>query len=58
MGEKAVREVLPDATIARPGTMFGHEDRFLNRIGLGDGWQFWVNEGQTKIRPVSVSLHE
>ncbi|KAJ8662770.1 hypothetical protein O0I10_001734 [Lichtheimia ornata] len=54
LGEKAVREVLPDATIARPGTMFGHEDRFLNRIGLGDGWQFWVNEGQTKIRPVSA----
>lgn len=33
LGEKAVREVIPDATIVRPGTMWGHEDRFLNRIG-------------------------
>ncbi|KAF7721169.1 hypothetical protein EC973_005136 [Apophysomyces ossiformis] len=54
LGEKAVKEVIPDATIVRPGTMWGHEDRFLNRIGAGDGWQFWVNEGQTKIRPVSA----
>ncbi|KAG0172271.1 hypothetical protein DFQ28_005443 [Apophysomyces sp. BC1034] len=54
LGEKAVQEVMPDATIIRPGTMWGHEDRFLNRIGAGDGWQYWVNEGQTKIRPVSA----
>lgn len=32
-GEKAVREVFADATVVRPGTMYGHEDRFLNRIG-------------------------
>jgi NADH dehydrogenase (ubiquinone) 1 alpha subcomplex subunit 9 len=32
-GEKAVREVIPEATIVRPGTMYGQEDRFLNRIG-------------------------
>ncbi|KAG2227918.1 hypothetical protein INT45_011941 [Circinella minor] len=54
LGEQAVREVIPDATIARPGTMYGHEDRFLNRIGDGDGWQFWVNEGKAKIYPVSA----
>ncbi|KAG1171706.1 hypothetical protein G6F70_006804 [Rhizopus microsporus] len=54
LGEKAVREVIPDATIVRPGTMWGHEDRFLNRIGAGEGWQYWVNQGNTKIRPVSA----
>ncbi|KAL1933025.1 hypothetical protein VTP01DRAFT_8703 [Rhizomucor pusillus] len=54
LGEKAVKEVFPDVTIARPGTMWGHEDRFLNRIGVGDAFQFWVNEGKTKIRPVSA----
>ncbi|KAG2187895.1 hypothetical protein INT44_000645 [Umbelopsis vinacea] len=51
-GEKAVREVVPGATIVRPGTMYGQEDRFLNRIGTGEGWQFWVNESKAKIRPV------
>jgi len=33
LGEKAVREVIPETTIVRPGTMYGQEDRFLNRIG-------------------------
>lgn len=33
MGEKYVREIIPDATIVRPGMMWGHEDRFLNKIG-------------------------
>ncbi|KAI7862325.1 hypothetical protein BDF14DRAFT_1886201 [Spinellus fusiger] len=54
LGEKAVRQVIPEATIVRPGTLWGHEDRFLTRIGSGSGWQYWVNGGQTKIRPVEV----
>ncbi|KAI8989602.1 hypothetical protein BDB01DRAFT_848755 [Pilobolus umbonatus] len=54
LGEKAVREVIPDATIVRPGLMYGHEDRFLNRIGDADGWQYFANHGETKVRPVSV----
>ena len=32
LGEEAVRDAFPDATILRPATMFGDEDKFLNRI--------------------------
>jgi len=32
LGEEAVREAFPGATIIRPSTVFGDEDRFLNRI--------------------------
>lgn len=31
-GEEAVRRAFDGATIVRPGTMFGHEDRFLNQM--------------------------
>lgn len=32
LGEDAVRRAFPGATVVRPATMFGHEDRFLNKI--------------------------
>jgi len=32
-GEDVVRSIYPDATILRPATIFGHEDKFLNRYG-------------------------
>ncbi|GAA5804573.1 hypothetical protein EDC94DRAFT_624977 [Helicostylum pulchrum] len=54
LGEKYVREIIPGATIVRPSIMWGHEDRFLNKIGENEGWQYYVNEGETKIRPVSA----
>jgi len=30
-GERIVRQIFPTATIVRPCTLFGREDRFLNR---------------------------
>jgi NADH dehydrogenase (ubiquinone) 1 alpha subcomplex subunit 9 len=32
LGEQAVREVFPEASIVRPSTMYGHEDKFLNNM--------------------------
>jgi NADH dehydrogenase (ubiquinone) 1 alpha subcomplex subunit 9 len=39
--EAIIKDILPNATILRPGSMFGNEDRFLARIA-----------GQSKVMPV------
>lgn len=50
-GEEAVREAFPDATIVRPGPLFGHEDKLLNSIATKP--RFWrVNGQETTMRPV------
>ncbi|GAA5911065.1 hypothetical protein JCM6882_006867 [Rhodosporidiobolus microsporus] len=52
-GEQAVREAFNDATVVRPGWMFGHEDRLLNTLAVSPS-VYRVNHGQTKIAPVHV----
>ncbi|TFK40608.1 hypothetical protein BDQ12DRAFT_679743 [Crucibulum laeve] len=52
-GEERVKAAFPDATIVRPGTMFGYEDKLLMNMAV---WPiYWkLNHGETKIRPVHV----
>ncbi|KAA1469748.1 39kDa subunit of Ndufa9, NADH ubiquinone oxidoreductase [Dentipellis sp. KUC8613] len=52
-GEELVKDAFPTATVVRPGTMFGFEDKLLNNMAI---WPIWwkLNHGETKIRPVHV----
>jgi len=55
IGEELVREAYPDATILRPATIFGDEDKFLNRIAkLSQTLPFYplVDAATTKQQPV------
>jgi len=53
LGEEAVREVFPEASIVRPSPMYGHEDKFLNNMAFYP--MLWkLNYGETVVRPVHV----
>jgi len=53
LGELAVREVIPDATIVRPSVMYGNGDKFLNKIASATRL-FSANHNKETLRPVSV----
>ncbi|KAK4689809.1 NADH dehydrogenase (ubiquinone) 1 alpha subcomplex subunit 9, partial [Tremellales sp. Uapishka_1] len=52
-GERAVRDAFPEATIVRPGQLFGPEDWLLNGIAQYP-ILFKLNGGNTKLLPVHV----
>jgi len=53
MGERAVRSAFPQATIIRPGPLYGHEDRLLRSMAVWPGtWK--LNQERTTLKPVHV----
>jgi len=58
LGELAVREEFPEATIVRAAPMFGHEDRFLNWFATSalyfGGYIPIIEDGQALVQPVFV----
>ena len=55
-GEAAVLEALPQATIVRPGIVFGREDQFINRFAALTAQLpvVPVVAGRTRFQPVYV----
>lgn len=53
IGEEVVKEAFPEATIVRPGVMYGREDQLINRLA-GPERLFTVNEGKEKLWPTHV----
>lgn len=53
LGEQAVLEEYPDATIVRPGPLYGMEDNFLNYLG-NQFRLFTVNHMKEQLSPVHV----
>ncbi|KAF5315376.1 hypothetical protein D9619_007304 [Psilocybe cf. subviscida] len=53
VGEELIKEAFPTATIVRPSTMYGYEDKLLTNMAV---WSIWwkLNHAQTEIRPVHV----
>lgn len=50
-GEQIVKQIYPDATIVRPSAMYGHRDKFLNKIASSTRL-FSANNNKELLRPV------
>ena len=58
LAEKAIREILPDATILRPSVVFGPEDQFFNKFAnMARTAPFLplIGGGKTAFQPVYVA---
>jgi len=57
MGEKAVRAAFPEATVLRPGVIFGAEDQFFNTFASLARLHILpvIGGGKTKFQPVFVA---
>lgn len=55
-GEQAVRSIFPEATIIRPATLWGAQDKFLNHHGfMMRYWAFYpIVHGEKKWQPVFI----
>lgn len=56
-GEKAIREVYPDACVIRPTDIFGAEDRFFMRMAShisSRPFLFLAKDGRSMVQPVFV----
>eukprot|EP00742_Colponemidia_sp_Colp-10_P000436 GILJ01000477.1.p1 GENE.GILJ01000477.1~~GILJ01000477.1.p1 ORF type:complete len:373 (-),score=67.05 GILJ01000477.1:84-1202(-) len=57
IGEEMVREAFPGATILRPGSMYGEEDRFLTPLGMCAKMSPFVplvDGGNARVQPIYV----
>jgi NADH dehydrogenase (ubiquinone) 1 alpha subcomplex subunit 9 len=53
-GEQVVRGIIPDATIVRPGPLYGNGLNFLTNIASSD-YILTANHGKEKLRPTYIS---
>lgn len=53
-GEQVIRDIIPDATIVRPGPLYGNGLNFLTSIAARD-FVLTANHGQGKLRPTYIS---
>ncbi|ANB12799.1 putative mitochondrial Complex I, 40kd subunit [Sugiyamaella lignohabitans] len=54
LGEEVVRDIIPDATIVRPGPMYGLGDKFLNKLAQ-QKYVLLPNEGKETFYPTLVN---
>ena len=54
-GEDVVRKAFPDATIVRPGSYYGHEDKLLNSMACKSGIHHSADNSDSLVEAISLS---